>query len=206
MLTCNSLYQVPLHGLLARYGIGLRTVAHDAPIPGTYWGEPEAGLIGTTVYVRGDTPVHSALHETAHLVCMTPPRRARLHADAGGDYAEEDAVCYLQVVLAGCLDVPAAAICADMDAWGYTFRFGSAYAWFTRDAAEARAWLIRHDLLTRHQAPTWRCRGATAGVRLATAPDGDATAGVCPGSACPAGSDATAAPDIAMHASTLRRR
>ena len=33
-------------------------------------------------------------------------------------------------------------MCADMDAWGYTFRLGSAQAWFEQDAQEARAWLI----------------------------------------------------------------
>ena len=30
---------------------------------------------------------------------------------------------------------------ADMDAWGYTFRLGSARAWFERDAEDAAAFL-----------------------------------------------------------------
>jgi hypothetical protein len=29
----------------------------------------------------------------------------------------------------------------DMDAWGYTFRLGSARAWFEEDAADACIWL-----------------------------------------------------------------
>lgn len=139
-----------------------------ATLPGSYWGEPEAGIIGAVVYARPDTPVHSALHEAAHVICMDAERRARLHSDAGGDYAEEDAVCYLQIVLARHLGLTARAPCADMDAWGYTFRLGSAYAWFVDDADDARAWLVRQGLLTADGAPTWRCRGGpTADIEAA---------------------------------------
>ena len=70
-------------------------------LPGSYWGESEAGLRGNVLYVRADTPLHSLLHELSHYVCMTPERRAGLDRDAGGDDAEECAVCYLQIVLAG---------------------------------------------------------------------------------------------------------
>jgi hypothetical protein len=137
-----------LRPLLARFGLTLELLPEGAPIPGSYWGAPEAGLIGTTVYARPDTPLHSALHEAAHLICMDEARRAALHTDAGGDYAEEDAVCYLQIVLAGALGIAPADLCADMDAWGYTFRLGSAGAWFERDANDARDWLVAHGLLT----------------------------------------------------------
>jgi hypothetical protein len=91
---------------------------------------------------------------------MDAARRAVLHTDAGGEYAEEDAVCYLQIVLAGELDIEPAAICADMDAWGYTFRLGSALAWFERDAGEARAWLVRNGLLTESGKVTFQLRAA----------------------------------------------
>lgn len=154
MLTCDTRYLDALRGLLLRYGIGLQQVESGVPIPGSYWGDPEAGLIGATVFMRGDTPLHSALHEAAHLICMDSSRRDGLYADAGGDYCEENAVCYLQIVLAQELGVDATAICADMDAWGYTFRLGSAYAWFTQDADDARAWLARHGLLGGNDAPT----------------------------------------------------
>ncbi len=147
-----------LDALLARYGLTLEMLAPGAPIPGSYWGAPEAGLIRTTVYARPDTPLHSALHEAAHVLCMDEARRAQLHTDAGGDYAEEDAVCYLQIVLAGALGIAPAEICSDMDAWGYTFRLGSALAWFARDAAGARGWLVRHGLLTTAGRPTGRRR------------------------------------------------
>ena len=35
----------------------------------------------------------------------------------------------------------------DMNAWGYTFRLGSAQAWFGEDAANARHWLVERGLL-----------------------------------------------------------
>lgn len=159
MNTCTPEIITALRTLLARYGLQLERRADDEPIPGSYWGAPEAGLVGATVCVRADTPLHSALHEAAHAICMDDERRRGLHTDAGGDFAEEDAVCYLQIVLACAIGVPVREMCSDMDAWGYTFRLGSAYAWFTRDADDARAWLLQHGLLTPRGAPTWRCRG-----------------------------------------------
>jgi hypothetical protein len=38
-------------------------------------------------------------------------------------------------------------MCDDMDAWGYTFRLGSARRWFEEDAADAREWLSARGLL-----------------------------------------------------------
>jgi hypothetical protein len=136
--------------LLAGFGLRLQMLAAGAEIPGTYWGAPEAGLSGDQVFARPDTPVHSVLHEAAHLLCMGPVRRAGLHeksdGDAGGDVAEEDAVCYLQILLGARIDAPGwsrARLFADMDAWGYSFRLGSTQRWFELDADEARAWLAR---------------------------------------------------------------
>jgi hypothetical protein len=154
----NKIDAASLAALLAQYGLKLVRVADGVPIPGSYWGESEAGLVGQDVYVRGDTPVHSTLHETCHVVCMDATRRAALHTDAGGDFAEEDAVCYLQITLAGHIGLTPEAICADMDAWGYTFRLGSAQAWYTRDADDARTWLVRHGLLLESGNPTWQLR------------------------------------------------
>jgi hypothetical protein len=158
MRRCDAATVVALRSLLAHWGLRLVVLAPGASIPGSYWGAPEAGLIGTTVYLRSDTPLHSALHESAHVICMDEARRAALHTDAGGDYAEENAVCYLQIVLAARLGIPAAQICADMDHWGYTFRLGSAYAWYRQDAADARAWLIERGLLDAQAALTPRRR------------------------------------------------
>jgi len=87
MIVCNPKNVSALRELLARYGLQLQQVEDASTIPGSYWGAPEAGLIETTVNVRADTPLHSALHETAHAVCMDDARRARLHTDAGGEYA-----------------------------------------------------------------------------------------------------------------------
>ncbi len=148
MLLLNGIDRVALAGLLERYGLELVLVAPEQVIPGSYWGEREAGLIGTRLYARLDTPVHSVLHEGAHFACMTPERRVGLDTDAGGDDAEEAAVCYLQLELAETLPgVGRARLAQDMDEWGYSFRLGSAARWYEEDAADARAWLERHGLL-----------------------------------------------------------
>lgn len=137
-----------LAALFAPHGLQVRHVDHGAPIPGSYWGEPEAGLIGDTLYLRADTPVHSALHEGSHWLCMSAARRAHLHTDAGGADVEEHAVCYLECLLADGLAGYSRARCfADMDAWGYTFILGSAQAWFERDSDDAQAWLRERGLL-----------------------------------------------------------
>lgn len=150
---------VALQCLLAGYGLTVEQVAADASIPGTYWGEPEAGLRGSVLYVRRDTPLHSALHESAHYICMDAARRRALDRDAGGEDAEENAVCYLQLLLADQLpDVGRARLSADMDAWGYSFRLGSTQRWFEEDAADARAWLIAHALIRADGGPSGRVR------------------------------------------------
>ncbi len=156
-----------LAAVVARYRLVLSRVRNDGVIAGSYWGAPEAGIVNRTVFARADTPVHSVLHETAHVVCMSPARRASLHTDAGGSDLEECAVCYLQVVLA--LELyqhDLTAVCADMDAWGYSFRLGSALAWFEHDAQDARAWLLREGLLDTAGAPVYRLRDA--GLRAAS--------------------------------------
>ena len=154
-----SSFGPPLEQLLNRYGLRLTWVAPGAPIPGSFWGECEAGLIGAAIYVRPDTPLHSALHEAAHFICMTAARRAVLSTDAGGDEAEENAVCYLQILLAAVLPgVGRERLCRDMDEWGYSFRLGSAAAWFSEDAAEAQTWLMRHRLIDGEERITYACR------------------------------------------------
>lgn len=133
--------------LLARYGLALARVGDGEPIPGSYWGEPEAGIIGGTVYARGDTPVHSLLHEACHLIVLPPERRAQVHTDATDSIEEEDAVCVLQALLGEALPgVGRARVLDDMDAWGYTFRLGSARAYVDHDADDAWRWLDRAGL------------------------------------------------------------
>jgi hypothetical protein len=145
--------------LLKRYGLELRLVAPNEMIPGSYWGDSEAGLQGSRLFARLDTPVHSVLHEASHFVCMTPERRVGLDRDAGGDDPEENAVCYLQILLADELPgVGRERLCADMDAWGYSFRLGSARAWFEGDAADARIWLADSGVIDRENRPTGALR------------------------------------------------
>jgi hypothetical protein len=148
VLLLNAIGRVELALLLERYGLDLVLVAPQQVIPGSYWGEREAGLIGAKIYARLDTPLHSVLHESAHFACMTPERRAGLDTDAGGDDAEESAVCYLQVLMARSLPYAGAErMCRDMDEWGYSFRLGSAAQWFAEDAEDARRWLEQHGLI-----------------------------------------------------------
>jgi len=129
-------------------GLTYRAVDPQSEIPGSFWGEPEAGLIRNELYLRGDTPIHSLLHEACHYLCMPEERRANLHTNAGGHYDEENAVCYLQILLASLVKGYSSEECMqDMDTWGYTFRLGSAKQWFTADANDARLWLINRGLL-----------------------------------------------------------
>jgi hypothetical protein len=143
--------------LIERYGVELIEVTGaDAPIPHTFWGEPEAGIAGTRIYVRSDTPIHSVLHELSHIVCMSAARRARLRRHAGGTAIEECAVCYLQILLADCLPGFGRTRCiADMDAWGYSFREGSAASWFAGDGKFAAAWLQAAGIIDSFEQPSW---------------------------------------------------
>ena len=143
--------------LLARYGLRLVVQDPGAEITGSYWGDSEAGVVGTVVYARADTPVHSILHESCHVVCMTAKRRATLDRDAGGDDLEEAAVCYLQVLLADeFAGVGRGRLMRDMDRWGYSFRLGDTASWFAKDADDARNWLIERRLIDVSGIPTFR--------------------------------------------------
>ena len=154
VMRCGELPADVPDRLLRPFGVEPVAVAAGAPIPGSYWGAPEAGLVGRRVLYRPDTPVHSLLHESCHFICMDDARRAGLDTDAGGDFLEESAVCYLQVLLAD--RVPGlgrARLFADMDRWGYSFRLGSARAWFEADAEDARNWLFSKGIIDAHQRP-----------------------------------------------------
>ncbi|HKT29769.1 hypothetical protein [Dyella sp.] len=154
VLRLADIDRTAVESLLTHHGLTLALVADGEAIPGSFWGDDEAGIIGHTVYARGDTPVHSVLHEAGHLIVLPAERRGEVHTDATDSIEEEDAVCYLQIVLGDVL--PGAGrdrIMADMDAWGYTFRLGSARAWFDHDAENARTWLIEHGLLNQAGEP-----------------------------------------------------
>ncbi len=134
--------------LLDSVGLKLVEVADGDPIPASFWGDPEAGIRKTSLFARSDTPLHSILHEAGHFICMSPDRRDRLDTNAGGDYEEENAVCYLQILMADRIIGFGRQRCmADMDRWGYSFRLGSARAWFDSDAEDARQWLEDRDLI-----------------------------------------------------------
>lgn len=148
-----------LSSLLSAYGLSLEFVEKNNDIPGSFWGDEEAGLIANKLLVREDTPVHSVLHEACHYVCMDQSRRRGVDTDAGGDYDEENAVCYLQILLADHLSgFSSQRMFKDMDRWGYTFRLGSAQTWFEKDAEDALAWLEQNDLLDATQKPNWNLR------------------------------------------------
>ncbi len=145
--------------LLARFGLELVETETTSNIPGSFWGDEEAGLIENRLYARPDTPIHSILHEACHYICMDEIRRSGLDTNAGGDYDEENGVCYLQILLADELpEMGRQRMWADMDTWGYSFRLGSAQAWFEQDAEDARAWLLAHNLIDPQALPTWQLR------------------------------------------------
>lgn len=159
MLSVADVGADALAGLLARYGLQLVVESDGQAITGSFWGDAEAGVVGETVYVRSDTPVHSFLHESCHIICMDGGRRASLDRDAGGDDLEESAVCYLQVLLADHLGgVGRERLMADMDRWGYSFRLGSTRAWFERDAEDAEQFLMKHKLIDASGVPTFVLR------------------------------------------------
>jgi hypothetical protein len=148
-----------LTDLLAIFGLELSLCRDNDPVPGSYWGDDEAGLTGNHLFARVDTPLHSILHETCHYICVDPVRRRALDTNAGSDDAEESAVCYLQVLLAEQLEsMGRERMFADMDRWGYSFRLGSSRAWFEQDAEDALAWLVQHDLIDQNQRPRMTLR------------------------------------------------
>lgn len=142
VLRINASGWTCLEDLLSPAGLLIERVPDAQQIPGSHWGDEEAGLIRHTLYARSDTPVHSVLHEASHWFLMSPERRAVLHTDAKGSAVEEMAVCYLQILLADLI------VCMgrdrmffDMDRWGYSFRAGSSRKWFETDAQDALLYL-----------------------------------------------------------------
>lgn len=149
MLRVADVSQTAITALLQRFDLCLVRQQPHSEIAGSFWGDSEAGIIGRTVFARDDTPVHSLLHETCHIICMTSERREGLQCNAGGDDLEEAAVCYLQLVLADEIDtVGSRRLMHDMDDWGYSFRLGSTRDWFENDAEDAVEFLINHGLLS----------------------------------------------------------
>ena len=68
-------------------------------------------------------------------------------------------MCYLSSVLADHLPgFGRGRMLEDMDAWGYSFRLGSARAWFETDAEDAGDWLKGHGLIDSGGRPTYRKR------------------------------------------------
>lgn len=137
-----------LTALLGQYDLVLSISPAGTAIPGSYWGDPEAGVVASTVYASHATPIHSVLHEASHAICVGPERRVSLHTDAGGDDCEEEAVCYLQTELAKRLSgYCVEELFEDMDAWGYSFRQGAAFLWWLEDGAAAKQWLQRRTII-----------------------------------------------------------
>lgn len=159
MLTVADIPATRLVRLLNRFGLELEVLEIEQAIAGSFWGDSEAGVVGSTVFVRPDTPVHSFLHEACHIICMDGERRRHLEKNAGGNDLEEAAVCYLQVLLADFIDgVGRERLMTDMDAWGYSFRLGSTAAWFRDDAEDALEFLRDHGLVDEAGAPSFRLR------------------------------------------------
>jgi hypothetical protein len=159
VLRLSDFVSQDLMELLAKFNLQLIRCDDQQPIPASYWGDDEAGIKASNLYARGDTPLHSILHEACHYICVSPERRRCLDTNAASDEAEENAVCYLQVLLAEQLaSMGRARMFADMDAWGYSFRLGSSQAWFDNDAGDALEWLTLHGVVDQHKRLAWCLR------------------------------------------------
>ena len=159
MRCLNNISFGSLTTLLRKYQLSLTEVKREQDIPHSYWGAPEAGRLKTTMYVRADTPIHSVLHETAHYICMPPQRREAASTDAKGSLLEENASCYLQIILADYINgMNRHILMNDMDSWGYSFRLGSAARWFYADSDDAYEWLVAQNILTPSSIPSWQLR------------------------------------------------
>jgi len=157
VLRFGDINPAELTALLASFQLEIIVTAEAEEIPGSYWGDEEAGLIKSRLYLRTDTPVHSILHEASHFICMDSERRDGLDTNAGADDGEENAVCYLQRLLARNLSsISEERLFSDMDAWGYSFRLGSTQAWFEQDADDARSWLLKNGLIDNNNQPELR--------------------------------------------------
>lgn len=159
VLTCADIELDDLRALLEKFNLKTSIVDPGADIPGSWFGDSEAGIIKNTLYIRMDTPVHSALHESCHYICMDEQRRQHLHTNAEGGYDEENGVCYMQILLSDYIPgLGQQRIFNDMDEWGYTFRLGSSRAWFENDAEDAKQWLLNHKLIDSDNKPLWVLR------------------------------------------------
>lgn len=152
MKTLSDLGFAEVSFFLKRFSLVLEIVPVKSKIPGSFWGDTEAGLIENTLYARCDTPIHSILHEAGHYICMTQERRENLHTNAlgktKGEFVEENATCYLQIILADEIEnYGREKILSDMDEWGYSFRLGSTKQWFEKDSQDAQEWLLKHKLI-----------------------------------------------------------
>ncbi len=156
ILTCADINLKQLEDLLGKYNLEIIAVDNNKEIPGSWFGDSEAGIIKNKLYIRMDTPVHSALHESCHYICMDSTRRRKLHTDAGGDYDEENGVCYLQILLANYItNFGQEGMFKNMDEWGYTFRLGSSKKWFYGDAEDTKNWLLKNNLIDKENNPLW---------------------------------------------------
>ena len=148
-----------IQALLSRYGMQINCIKSKEDIPHSFWRAPEAGRIKNDLYIRGDTPIHSILHEACHYVCMPNKQRAQTKIDAKGSTMEENATCFLQLLLADHIEgYSRSKLMCDMDEWGYSFRLGSAKAWFTEDAEDAQQWLVHESIIHNDNQPTWKLR------------------------------------------------
>ncbi|MEL7311041.1 MAG: hypothetical protein AAFN07_06000 [Pseudomonadota bacterium] len=138
MLTTDAL-SCAVRTVFREFALVLIVHPDDASLPASYWGDSEAGVTGRSIHVRGNTPIHSLLHEACHVVCTTAAEFVR---DAGGCDDEESAVCAMQLLLAEVLPgVGAERMARDMDDWGYSFREGSAWQFRSGDGRHALDWL-----------------------------------------------------------------
>ncbi len=142
------------------YGARLERVPAGAAIPGSYWGDTEAGLdrqhrVRARRHARAFVPARAlSLHLHGRRAPCRARDRRRRHATTRSAASATCRCCSPS----GSTASAQRAACATWTRGATRFREGSARAWFDGDGAHARAWLLDHGLVDSAGQPTLRLR------------------------------------------------
>ncbi len=88
---------------------------------------------------------------------MSQIQRLKDSFDAAGGLSEENATCYLQILLTDQIrGFTRIQHMNDMDEWGYSFRLGSCKTWFVQDTEDTKVWLHSQNIIDQNSHLTWK--------------------------------------------------